>query len=226
VVKIKGDDREDLKVLATGVAATLASRKGMWLTDDEFTLGLLEIKPAPAKAGGIPASAAAAPSSTAAVEPSSNAGSGTTGVPTSSETVTTVADSKSVLSEPQAKGTVLSVKAAPVRNTVSTAKTSGSHESKASVAPSRGSVPASRVALEAPSHGGPPAQGAVGNIKLEDGSTKPLKTSNVESEGGRPHVRRANSTSVPQVLTSRFVCTLYGTSCSEFGCSGTRKVIP
>jgi hypothetical protein len=154
----------------------------MWLTDDEFTLGLLEIKPAPAKAGGIPASAAAAPSSTAAVEPSSNAGSGTTGVPTSSETVTTVADSKSVPSEPQAKGTVLSVKVAPVRNTVSTAKTSGSHEAKASVAPSRGSVPASRVAVEAPSHSGPPAQGAVGNIKLEDGSTKPLKTSNVESE--------------------------------------------
>lgn len=27
MVKIKGDDREDLKVLATGVAATLASRK-------------------------------------------------------------------------------------------------------------------------------------------------------------------------------------------------------
>jgi len=153
----------------------------MWLTDDEFTLGLLEIKPAPAKAGGIPASATA-PSSTAAVEPSSNTGSGTTGVPTSSETVTTVADSKSVPSEPQAKGTVLSVKVAPVRNTVSTAKASGSHEVKASVAPSRGSVPVSRVAVEAPSHSGPPAQGAVGNIKLEDGNTKPLKTSNVESE--------------------------------------------
>lgn len=50
VAKIKGDEREDLKVLATGVAAALAARKPSWVTDEEFGMGYLEIKPAPAPA--------------------------------------------------------------------------------------------------------------------------------------------------------------------------------
>ncbi|XP_057417817.1 THO complex subunit 2 isoform X2 [Lotus japonicus] len=47
VAKIKGDEREDLKVLATGVAAALAARKPSWVTDEEFGMGYLELKPAP-----------------------------------------------------------------------------------------------------------------------------------------------------------------------------------
>ncbi|XP_061374596.1 THO complex subunit 2 isoform X1 [Gastrolobium bilobum] len=47
VAKIKSDEREDLKVLATGVAAALAARKTSWVTDEEFGMGYLELKPAP-----------------------------------------------------------------------------------------------------------------------------------------------------------------------------------
>ncbi|KAM7467402.1 hypothetical protein LguiB_014964 [Lonicera macranthoides] len=47
VAKIKSDEREDLKVLATGVAAALASRKPSWVTEEEFGMGYLELKPAP-----------------------------------------------------------------------------------------------------------------------------------------------------------------------------------
>ncbi|XVE91824.1 hypothetical protein REPUB_Repub01dG0045100 [Reevesia pubescens] len=50
VVKIKSDEREDLKVLATGVAAALAARKSSWVTDEEFGMGYLELKPAPSLA--------------------------------------------------------------------------------------------------------------------------------------------------------------------------------
>ncbi|XP_017971050.1 PREDICTED: THO complex subunit 2 isoform X2 [Theobroma cacao] len=46
VAKIKSDEREDLKVLATGVAAALAARKSSWVTDEEFGMGYLELKPA------------------------------------------------------------------------------------------------------------------------------------------------------------------------------------
>ncbi|OWM74376.1 hypothetical protein CDL15_Pgr013280 [Punica granatum] len=45
VAKIKGDEREDLKVLATGVAAALAARKPFWVTDEEFGMGYLDLKP-------------------------------------------------------------------------------------------------------------------------------------------------------------------------------------
>ncbi|MCL7046579.1 hypothetical protein MKW94_030124 [Papaver nudicaule] len=46
VAKIKGDEREDLKVLATGVAAALASRKSSWVTDEDFCMGYVDLKPA------------------------------------------------------------------------------------------------------------------------------------------------------------------------------------
>ncbi|KAL3502101.1 hypothetical protein ACH5RR_036550 [Cinchona calisaya] len=46
VSKIKSDEREDLKVLATSVAAALAARKPSWVTDEEFGMGYLELKPA------------------------------------------------------------------------------------------------------------------------------------------------------------------------------------
>ncbi|MCO5571108.1 hypothetical protein L7F22_024840 [Adiantum nelumboides] len=59
VIKIKGDEREDLKVLATGVAAALAARKGSWVSDEEFSMGLLDLKPTASsiKASGTTASA-------------------------------------------------------------------------------------------------------------------------------------------------------------------------
>ncbi|XP_073103404.1 THO complex subunit 2 isoform X2 [Elaeis guineensis] len=51
VAKIKGDEREDLKVLATGVAAALAARKSSWVSEEEFGMGHIDLKPAasPAK---------------------------------------------------------------------------------------------------------------------------------------------------------------------------------
>lgn len=47
VAKLKSDEREDLKVLATGVAAALAARKPSWVTEEEFGMGYLDLKPAP-----------------------------------------------------------------------------------------------------------------------------------------------------------------------------------
>lgn len=44
VAKIKSEEREDLKVLATSVAAALAARKPAWVTEEEFGMGFLEIK--------------------------------------------------------------------------------------------------------------------------------------------------------------------------------------
>ncbi|XP_021843215.1 THO complex subunit 2 isoform X2 [Spinacia oleracea] len=50
VAKIKGEEREDLKVLATGVAAALAARKPSWITEDEFGMGYVELKSGPSVA--------------------------------------------------------------------------------------------------------------------------------------------------------------------------------
>ncbi|XP_078433738.1 THO2 [Wolffia australiana] len=47
VSKIKADEREDLKVLATGVAAALAARKSAWVSEDDFGMGQIDLKPAP-----------------------------------------------------------------------------------------------------------------------------------------------------------------------------------
>ncbi|KEH24624.1 THO complex subunit 2 [Medicago truncatula] len=47
VAKIKSDEREDLKVLATGVAAALAARKPYWVTAEEFGMGYIVFKSAP-----------------------------------------------------------------------------------------------------------------------------------------------------------------------------------
>ncbi|XP_076922275.1 THO complex subunit 2-like [Bidens hawaiensis] len=47
VAKLKSDEREDLNVLATGVAAALAARKPSWVTEEEFGMGYLDLKPAP-----------------------------------------------------------------------------------------------------------------------------------------------------------------------------------
>ncbi|KAK3166323.1 hypothetical protein QOZ80_1AG0044350 [Eleusine coracana subsp. coracana] len=49
VAKLKGDEREDLKVLATGVAAALAARKSSWLSEEDFGMGHLDLKPAAAR---------------------------------------------------------------------------------------------------------------------------------------------------------------------------------
>ncbi|KAL6001260.1 hypothetical protein ACLOJK_006992 [Asimina triloba] len=53
VAKIKGDEREDLKVLATGVAAALAARKSSWISEEEFGMGHLDLKPAPSPAKSL-----------------------------------------------------------------------------------------------------------------------------------------------------------------------------
>ncbi|XP_011629407.1 THO complex subunit 2 isoform X2 [Amborella trichopoda] len=50
VAKIKLDEREDLKVLATGVAAALAARKSTWVSEEEFGMGYVDLKSAAAPA--------------------------------------------------------------------------------------------------------------------------------------------------------------------------------
>lgn len=56
VAKIRSEDREDLKVLATGVAAALAARRNLWISEEEFGMGYIDLKPAasPAKLGNLP----------------------------------------------------------------------------------------------------------------------------------------------------------------------------
>ncbi|XP_034888551.1 THO complex subunit 2 isoform X2 [Populus alba] len=65
VTRIKSDEREDLKVLATGVAAALAARKPSWITDEEFGMGYLEIKPPSAASKSLSGNVAAAQNSSA-----------------------------------------------------------------------------------------------------------------------------------------------------------------
>ncbi|KAI5382680.1 THO complex subunit 2 isoform X2 [Lathyrus oleraceus] len=64
VAKIKSDEREDLKVLATGVAAALAARKPSWVTDEEFSMGYLDLKPAPSMTKSAAGNSAAVQSGT------------------------------------------------------------------------------------------------------------------------------------------------------------------
>lgn len=59
VTKIKGDEREDLKVLATGVAAALASRKSSWVSEEEFGMGYVDLKPAASPAKSLAGNLAA-----------------------------------------------------------------------------------------------------------------------------------------------------------------------
>ncbi|KAJ6975265.1 THO complex subunit 2-like isoform X1 [Populus alba x Populus x berolinensis] len=65
VTRIKSDEREDLKVLATGVAAALAARKPSWVTDEEFGMGYLDIKPPSAASKSLSGNVAAAQNSSA-----------------------------------------------------------------------------------------------------------------------------------------------------------------
>jgi len=60
VAKLKGDEREDLKVLATGVAAALAARKSSWLSEEEFGMGHIDLKPATTRS--VPGNQSADPS--------------------------------------------------------------------------------------------------------------------------------------------------------------------
>ncbi|KAH9314243.1 hypothetical protein KI387_022870 [Taxus chinensis] len=70
VSKIKADEREDLKVLATSVAAALAARKSAWVSEEEFNMGYIDLKPSasPAKHLG-PTSFALTNSSVTASQP-------------------------------------------------------------------------------------------------------------------------------------------------------------
>ncbi|XP_061946656.1 THO complex subunit 2-like isoform X6 [Populus nigra] len=65
VTRIKSDEREDLKVLATGVAAALAARKPSWVTDEEFGMGYLDIKPPSVASKSLSGNVAAAQNSSA-----------------------------------------------------------------------------------------------------------------------------------------------------------------
>uniref|UniRef100_A0A1D1YC63 THO complex subunit 2 n=1 Tax=Anthurium amnicola TaxID=1678845 RepID=A0A1D1YC63_9ARAE len=54
VARIKNDEREDLKVLAIGVAAALGARKSSWVSEDEFYMGLIDLKHAASPAKSTP----------------------------------------------------------------------------------------------------------------------------------------------------------------------------
>ncbi|CAN1296054.1 THO complex subunit 2 [Linum perenne] len=75
VTRIRNDEREDLKVLATGVAAALASRKPSWVSDEEFGMGYLELKP-PAASKSLSGNAAPIQSSSVINASQNELGSG------------------------------------------------------------------------------------------------------------------------------------------------------
>ncbi|XP_074582550.1 THO complex subunit 2 [Curcuma longa] len=64
VTKIKGDEREDLKVLATGVAAALAARKSLWVSEEEFGMGIVELKSTASAPKSVPGNQIVDPLST------------------------------------------------------------------------------------------------------------------------------------------------------------------
>ncbi|XP_057851341.2 THO complex subunit 2 isoform X2 [Cryptomeria japonica] len=67
VGKIKADEREDLKVLATSVAAALASRKSSWVSEDEFNMGYIDLKPSASPAKHLAATSLAVSNSSVSV---------------------------------------------------------------------------------------------------------------------------------------------------------------
>ncbi|KAG0583882.1 hypothetical protein KC19_3G168800 [Ceratodon purpureus] len=191
VLKIKGDEREDLKVLATGVAAALASRKSAWLPEEEFTMGYVDLKPM-TKSGPVPA-ATPMPTSTTEViaKPSKETGDIEPGVAKSGTKVDPSAAAPTVTpkSENSNKGSALSAKAPAF--VPSAANTTGkSHDTPSHPPSSRSFAQTSaRTVTDGPSRGGQTNTGASA-AKGEDAGTNSTKASNIDSEGGRPNNRR------------------------------------
>lgn len=189
VLKIKGDEREDLKVLATGVAAALASRKSAWLPEEEFTMGYVELKPVAAKVG-VPPTSSPMPSSAVSTEVAANPSKETGDhEPETVKSVTKVDMAPTVTPKSDSKGSVLSAKAPPFvpSATNTTAKSSVSHDTVSLPPSSRGFAQTStRTATDARGQANPGASAAKG----EDGVTNPTKASNIDSEGGRSSARR------------------------------------
>lgn len=49
VGKIRGDERQDLKLMATSVYSALMTRKSSWVTEEEFSMGYVDAKPSPSQ---------------------------------------------------------------------------------------------------------------------------------------------------------------------------------
>ncbi|BBM99302.1 THO complex subunit 2 [Marchantia polymorpha subsp. ruderalis] len=210
VSKIKSDEREDLKVLAIGVAAALAHRKNSWVSDDDFTMGLLDIRPpsSPAKAA-VGATSSGLVNSAAASEPSSTVTVGkSSGNPSVDAAMGTDMPNPPILPPIQAASVPAVVRhentsAPPVKseqprgpspaskpsthNSVSEAKPAVVHLTSAPQA-------STRTSTTAPGRNGPEvaARAASGHVattgvKVEEPSTKqPAKSVTADAEAARP----------------------------------------
>ncbi|KAL2653101.1 hypothetical protein R1flu_021229 [Riccia fluitans] len=228
VSKIKGDEREDLKVLAIGVAAALATRKNSWVTDDEFTMGLIDTRPpsSPAKVAvgatssgpGIPS--AASPTRVPSLTPASGKSSDVLSVDTQIGAVD--------LATPSALPPSSNASVAPVVRSDSTSAPQAKKEetrapllalkpsSHATVTESKPAVvqlttPASiRTSSTAPSRNGPelPPRTVSGHVaptgvKVEESSTKQTgKAVTTDSEANRPPRRPSQSVGVGAATAS------------------------
>ncbi|XP_024388621.1 THO complex subunit 2 isoform X2 [Physcomitrium patens] len=197
VLKIKGDEREDLKVLATGVAAALASRKNAWVPEEEFTMGFVELKPLTAKAGTQRASS---PTASSAVSAEVVAISSKETGNSKPETVKSVnkTDSPGTLpattkADSSSKGSLLSAKAPPFVPSASsnTGKSTVSYDGIPPANSSRSFAQSStRSAADAQSRGVQANQAAT-VAKGEEATFNLSKTSNAaDPEVGRSSARR------------------------------------
>ncbi|KAL3684910.1 hypothetical protein R1sor_002932 [Riccia sorocarpa] len=229
VSKIKADEREDLKVLAIGVAAALATRKNSWVTDDEFTMGLLDIRPpsSPLKASvgvtssGPATSSATSPTRVPSLAPPSGKSSGVLSVDTQIGAVdlgtsSALPPSSSVNVAPVVRSDSTSIPQVineETRGTLPASKTSphaAAAEPKPAAVQSTTAV-STRTASTAPSRNGPevPPRTSSGHAaptgtKVEESSAKQTgKPVTIEAEANRAPRRSSQSVPVGSAASSR-----------------------
>lgn len=214
VSKIKADEREDLKVLATGVAAALAARKSAWISEEEFNMGYVDIKPSasPAKhfAGTSTAGLGSASIAASQLESFSMRNALTSAPP--SDAAGSLPDQKSHLAKSSSVANVdvrleRSESMTPIaksdlhQSTVKTLPVSGSGDSQSSLNPggtqagtSKASLAATQKKEDEPSKG-PGAHHAAAGTRTDESSSKVApKVTATESES-RSQTKRPNQTS-------------------------------
>ncbi|CAM6089899.1 unnamed protein product [Calypogeia fissa] len=218
VNKIRADEREDLRVLAIGVAAALATRKNSWVTDEEFAMGYIDLKPPASPAKPVPLVNSSGPQSSAVVPEMSPLPGPATAVGPPVETVSSVPEKTPSVAMPPSVPVsdpvptrTERVPSNPVKveqpRAVSSAPKPSTHNAgldlKAAVVhpPQSTAQPATKVAATSSSRNGPEApprsggQSGSAGVKVEEGSAKPsTKPTNPEPEAVRSQSRRPSQT--------------------------------
>lgn len=214
VSKIKADEREDLKVLATGVAAALAARKSAWVSDEEFNMGYVDIKPSasPAKHFAGTSTAGLGSASITASQLESSSLRNATANASPSDAVVSLPEQKSHLAKTSSIANAdvrleRSESMTPIaksdlhQSTIKTLPVSGSADSQSSLNPggaqagtSKASLAATQKKEDEPSKG-PGAHHATTGTRTDESSIKVAPKITAAEPESRTQPKRANQTS-------------------------------